>query len=198
MIDYPFSLQNIAVVSNVAQATWDQETIQDISQGKITVPEQTVNDFLKNQDYSSSEVTGMSVSSHENSLAVHMETKNAGRVELSGKLSAFSYEKGHLSMTYEVHKKSLPDKKVLSFVFSRISLAMTQKLIGHADMGDQMKVDIHGNTVTVSMDGLDENSDLAKGSTMGKLLADHLIISQVQCHEGFFVLSVSSDILPPL
>ena len=65
MIDYPFSMQNIAVVSNIAQATWDQETIQEISQGKITIPEQTVNDFLQNQDYSSSEIKGIAVSSHE-------------------------------------------------------------------------------------------------------------------------------------
>ena len=117
---------------------------------------------------------------------------------MSGVLSSFEYEKGRLVMTYEVHKKTLPDKKVLSFVFSRISLAMTQKLLGHAETGDQMEIEIHGNTVTVSMNGLDENSDLAKGSAMGKILAGHLVISQAECREGYFVLSVSSDILPSL
>ena len=198
MIDYPFSMQNIAVVSNIAQATWDQETIQEISQGKITIPEQTVNDFLQNQDYSSSEIKGIAVSSHEDSLDVHMKMADVGRVEMSGGLSSFEYEKGRLVMTYEVHKKTLPDKKVLSFVFSRISLAMTQKLLGHAETGDQMEIEIHGNTVTVSMNGLDENSDLAKGSAMGKILAGHLVISQAECREGYFVLSVSSDILPSL
>lgn len=169
----------------VIKETWDKETLAEISQGNLFVSDEVINDALKNSMKEGTPAKSVTLkSSADGSLAIAVDTEKWGPVELSGKVQEFVHEGDRSYMVYKVQKKNLPQHGLMSWVFSRVSLAMAQRMVGHVQLTEDVPVTIRHNTVRVDYSKVLAASKL--GSTMfhGHRLLDMVEIEKAEPKEG--------------
>ena len=124
----------------VIKHTWSNETLKEIMQGKVSVPDSVINEAIaeslqaeKDGSEAAAEppVTELKLTSRENGrLEIFANTKKIGRVEFSGTIEEFVHNKEDSHVTYRVRERALKDHGLASWFFSRISMSLSQKLFG--------------------------------------------------------------------
>lgn len=180
---------------SVAKKVWDAQSLQGLKDGKISVPDEAINTAIASQIEGSDKVKSLSVTSKENGrLDIHANVASIGRVELSGTVDAFVHEGDSSYMTYTIKERSLKDHKVASWIFSRISLAMAEKLVGPIKISDDMPVTVKGNSVTIDCSQALKKSELTQASVDGYTLLDALRIEKAVPHDGYIEITTSLNV----
>lgn len=178
-------VQDYAPVIEVIKSTWSHETLREIAEGKVFVPDETLNDMLKKNISEKSPITMLKVTSRDTGrLEIYGETKNLGRVELSGTIEECVHRGDSTYVSYRVRERELLDHGLGSWIFSRISMSMTQKIMGGLKFSDDVPTKIHGNTITVDLSKIVGETELSKTEFHGYRLVDVVGIEGAKPKEG--------------
>ena len=188
----------------VIQHTWSNETLKEIMQGKVSVPDSVINEAIaeslqaeKDGSEAAAEppVTELKLTSRENGrLEILANTKKIGRVEFSGTIEEFVHNKEDSHVTYRVRERALKDHGLASWFFSRISMSLSQKLFGKLDLGESLPTTIKGNYITVDCRKALEQSKLAKAEIKGYPVLDMLEIKNAVPHDGYIMFETRLNI----
>lgn len=188
----------------VIQHTWSNETLKEIMQGKVSVPDSVINEAIaeslqveKDGSEAAAEppVTELKLTSRENGrLEIFANTKNIGRVEFSGTIEEFVHNKEDSHVIYRVRERALKDHGLASWFFSRISMSLSQKLFGKLDLGESLPTNIKGNYITVDCRNALEQSKLAKAEIKGYPVLDMLEIKNAVPHDGYIMFETRLNI----
>ena len=188
----------------VIKHTWSNETLKEIMQGKVSVPDSVINEAIaeslqaeKDGSEAAAEpsVTELKLTSRENGrLEIFANTKKIGRVEFSGTIEEFVHNKEDSHVTYRVRERALKDHGLASWFFSRISMSMSQKLFGKFDLGESLPTTIKGNYITVDCRKALEQSKLAKAEIKGYPVLDMLEIKNAVPHDGYIMFETRLNI----
>lgn len=170
----------------VIQQTWSKESLLEISQGKLFVPDDVINEALAKRIPAEGQVKAVTVRSHANGrLDITADTDaKVGRIELSGEIKEFVHEGDTSYMVYRVRERNLPSQGLMSWVFSRISLSMAERMLGHIEISDDLPLEIHGNTVRVDYSKVLAESDFGQTQYQGHRLIDMIEIRNASPKEG--------------
>ena len=170
----------------VIQQTWSKESLLEISQGKLFVPDDVINEALTKRIPAEGHVKAVTVRSHANGrLDITADTDaKVGRIELSGEIKEFVHEGDTSYMVYRVRERNLPSQGLMSWVFSRISLSMAERMLGHIEISDDLPLEIHGNTVRVDYSKVLAESDFGQTQYQGHRLIDMIEIRNASPKEG--------------
>ena len=193
----------------VIKHTWSNETLKEIMQGKVSVPDSVINEAIaeslkaesggsdSGDDGPGAEppVTELKLTSRENGrLEIFANTKKIGRVEFSGTIEEFVHNKEDSHVTYRVRERALKDHGLASWFFSRISMSLSQKLFGKLDLGESLPTTIKGNYITVDCRKALEQSKLAKAEIKGYPVLDMLEIKNAVPHDGYIMFETRLNI----
>ena len=188
----------------VIKHTWSNETLKEIMQGKVSVPDSVINEAIaeslqaeKDGSEAAAEppVTELKLTSRENGrLEIFANTKKLGRVEFSGTIEEFVHNKEDSHVTYRVRERALKDHGLASWFFSRISMSLSQKLFGKLDLGESLPTTIKGNYITVDCRKALEQSKLAKAEIKGYPVLDMLEIKNAVPHDGYIMFETRLNI----
>ena len=188
----------------VIKHTWSNETLKEIMQGKVSVPDSVINEAIaeslqaeKDGSEAAAEppVTELKLTSRENGrLEIFANTKKIGRVEFSGTIEEFVHNKEDSHVTYRVRERALKDHGLASWFFSRISMSLSQKLFGKLDLGESLPTTIKRNYITVDCRKALEQSKLAKAEIKGYPVLDMLEIKNAVPHDGYIMFETRLNI----
>lgn len=195
-----FSFDKIAdlgKVTPIIKETWDAQTLSNIRQGKVIVPDDVINKsltmFLESEQ--PKQVTALTVQSFEDQrLKITANTKKNGRVVLVCKVEQFEHDKNHSVMKMKVVDKKLLDEPVLSWIFSKVSLAMVSKVAGHINAPEGVEVKLRGNEVTVDFHKALYDSQFGKLEILGYKPLDALVIHSLTPQKDSVELSADLDL----
>lgn len=169
----------------VLRSTWSKETLGEINEGRLFVPDDVLNDAIKQRIPPDSNVTALTLHGQKNGrLLVQAETRSFGAIELQGEIKEFVHQGDASYMVYRVREKNLPNHGLMSWVFSRISLSMAERMVGKVDFPDSLPTTIKGNTIRVDCSTALAESQLAKTEFQGHRLLDMVEIEGATPKEG--------------
>ena len=173
-------------VSAAVADYWDRETISEIADGHLFVRDAVLNEAIAHNLGADGTIRSVQLTSHaDGHLGVVCTTdKKYKRVELSGTIKEFVHTGDKSYAVYHVDKKKLPDHGFISWLFSRLSLAMTERLVGRLDVSDRIPVDIRGNDVTVDFHDVLAASRLGTTEFRGHPLLSMVEIEGATVKEG--------------
>ena len=158
---------------NILRKTWNRETLAQMAEGKIFVPQETINEYIAERlnNTANSPVKEITVAAHKDGiLDINAVTKNDDKLLLSGTIETFSQKDGRALFNYRVKKHKLPGHGLTSWIFSNVSLSMAQKLFGKVQINDELPVTIKHDTVQMDL------SEVLAASAMGKTeIAGHKV-----------------------
>lgn len=195
-----FSFDKIAdlgKVTPIIKETWDAQTLVNIRQGRVIVPDDVLNEslamFVENEQ--PDQIKALTVQSFANErIKITANTKRNGRVVLVCKIEQFEHNKNHSIMKLKVVDKKLLDEPIFSWIFSKVSLAMVSKVTGHINAPDGIQVKLHGNEVTVDFHEVLCNSQFGKLEFFGYKPIDALIIRSLTPQRDSVALSADLNL----
>lgn len=180
---------------SVLRETWSKETLQEMAAGKVFVPDDVLNEAIKKQIPADGNVAAIRLHGQENGrLYVRVETRKKDAVELTGEIKEFCHRGDTSYMVYHVRERNLPGHGLMSWVFSRISLSMAERLVGRIETPEGIPVTIHGNTVRVDCSAALSESDFGKTEFQGHRLLDMVEIDGARPKEGGIELQTKLDV----
>lgn len=190
--------ESLSPVMDVIRNTWAKETLLDIISGKVAVPDSVINEKIANSLDGSEKVKSMTITSRaDGRLDIHADVKGIGPVELSGTIDQCIHQHNNSYVTYTIKQSKLEDHAVLSWIFSHISLAMTEKLVGKLDFGHSLPTTVNGNTITVNYDQALGETSLGGVEIMGYSLLDALEIKDAVPHDGYIEFTTALNVPEP-
>lgn len=170
----------------VLRDTWDRETIREIGDGHLFVRDAVLNDAIAQSLGTDGTIRSVQLTSHENGrLDIVCTTgKKYKRIELSGIIKEFVHTGDKSYAVYHVEKKKLPDHGFVSWLFSRLSLSMVERMVGRLDVSDRIPVDIKGNNITVDFHDVLAASRLGMTEFRGHRLLDMVEIEGAAVRDG--------------
>ena len=197
--DISSKIENYSSVIDVVKKTWTKESLLDILSGKISIPDDVINASIAEQIDETSKVKSLTVSSQANGkLKINADTKAMGRLELTGTIDEFVHRGDTSYVKFTVKERELPDHQVMSWIFSRISLSMAQKIVGKIDLADDLKTDISHNTITVDYQDLLLKSEIGQVSFQGYNLLDALVIEKAEPKDGYIEFTTGLNLPEPV
>lgn len=180
---------------NTLQEIWDLQTFEDLQQGRVAVPDDVINDSLAAAVDGSEQVRELKITSlADNKIKIDALTQKAGHVVLICKVEQFEHDKNHSVIKLKALDKKLPDKPLLSWIFSRVSLAMVTKITGSIHPGEGVAISIRGNEATVDFHQALENSKLGQAEAFGYKPLDYLVIHDAVPENGYVIFKTSLDL----
>lgn len=178
-------VQDFSPFFSVVQKTWDAQTLESLREGRISVPDEAVNAALANALVGNEGISELKVTSvGDGKLKIAAQTKALGRVSLTCRIDEFRHDSKASTVQLTVLKKSLPDQKLLSLMFSHLSLAMLEKMVGSVDLGEALPAEVKGNTVTLDLKNILAASEFGQAEVYGHRLLDALVIEQANVQKG--------------
>lgn len=172
----------------VVKGTWSKETLAEIADGKLFVPDSVINDAIAKRlaDSGTDNVEGVTLTSKANGrLEIDAATKSVGKIKLSGDIEEFVHNGDSSYIIYHVRERSLPDHGLMSWIFSRVSLSMVEKMLGHIELCDDLPLKIgHHNRITLDYSQVLANSDFGKTTYQGHRLLDMIEIKGAVPKDG--------------
>ena len=172
----------------VVRDTWDKETLAEIADGKLFVSDEMMNDAIAKSIADAGDaapVKGLTLQSLASGrLKVTADTRKVGPVELTGTIEDFVHDGDTSYMKFRVREKNIPQHGLMSWVFSRISLSMAERMVGHLDMPENLPVKIKGNTLLVDYSGVLAASRFGQTEVRGHRLLDMVEIKSATPKEG--------------
>lgn len=173
-------------VLTVLRDTWDRETISEIADGHLFVRDAVLNEAIAHNLGTDGTIRSVELTSHEDGqLGIVCTTdKKYKRIELSGTIKEFVHTGEKSYAVYHVDKKKLPNHGLVSWLFSRLSLSMVERMVGRLDVSDRIPVDIKGNNVTVDFHDVLAASRLGTTEFRGHSLLSMVEIEGATVKEG--------------
>ena len=182
-------------VIQVLQHTWSHETFLEIIQGKVSVPDDVLNDAISQSLENNQSITSLSLHSRDTGrLDIEANSAKLGRLEFSGTIEEFVHNPERSSVTYRVKERALKDHGLASWFFSRISVSMAQKLFGRIDFGEELPTKVKGNYITVDCTDALRKSELGTTYLEGYSVLDMLEIQGAEPHEGYITFKTKLNI----
>lgn len=176
---------------DVLRHTWTRESLRDISQGKLFVPDDVINDAIAQrigEGSNDSKVKSVKLTSHANGrldIAAETGSGKVQKIELSGDIEEFVHKGDESYMVYRVRSRNLPGHGLMSWMFSRVSLSMAERMVGHLETPENLPVTIgHHNRVRVDYSQVLAASDFGKTTYQGHRLLDMIEIEGAKPKEG--------------
>ncbi|MBR2143081.1 hypothetical protein [Anaerovibrio sp.] len=190
------TIEDYEPVVRVVQQTWSHESLVDILNGSIAVPDSVINDALAERlAGGNNNITAVEIASRETGrVEIKATTKRLGRVEVSGIIEEMVHDTNGTHMTFRVKERALKDHGLGSWFFSRLSLSMVQNLFGKIELGDDLPTTIKGNRVRVDFGPALEKGDLANTRLHGHRLLDLFSIQSATPHEGYITFKTKVDL----
>lgn len=111
-------VQDYGPVIQIIQHTWNRESLQEISQGKLFVPDEVVNEAIAQRIPANGRVTALKVVSHANGrMDIVTDTTSVGKIELSGEIKEFVHSGDKSYAVYRVRERNIPSHGLMSWVF---------------------------------------------------------------------------------
>lgn len=195
-----FSLDKITdlgKISPVIKETWDAQTLSNLRQGKVNVPDDVLNKSLAMylESEQPEQIKGLTVQSFEDQrIKITADTKKKGRIVLVCKVEQFEHDKNHSVLKLKAVDKKLPDEPFLSWIFSKVSLAMVAKVTGHIDAPEGVEVKLRGNEVTVDYHQALYKSRFGQLEFFGYKPLDALVIHSLTPQKDGVQLSADLDL----
>lgn len=180
------SVRDYAPVLTVVRDTWDRETLAEIADGHLFVRDATINDAIARSIGTDGTVTGIVLTSHDDGRLdiVCTTAKKYKRIELSGTIEEIVHDSEKSYAVYRVRKKKIPNHGLLSWIFSRVSLSMVERMVGRLDVSDRLPVDVQGNRVHVDFHAVLAASRLGQTEFRGHRLIDMIEIEGAKVRDG--------------
>jgi hypothetical protein len=189
------TIPNLSHVIAVLKETWDLQTFRNLEKGKVAVPDDVMNEYLASTIEDSEEIRELSITSLEDhKLRITALTKKAGRMVFICHIKQFEHNKDSSVMKLKIVDKKLPDKPIVSWIFSKVSLAMVTKFVGHVDPGYGLGVKIVGNEVTIDFHQALYNSNIGTIDVLGYKPLDAVIIKEAVPEKGFVNFTTAVDL----
>lgn len=175
--------------------TWGHETLQEIMQGQVSVPDEIINQAIADNLGEDAPISSVKLTSKANGrLEIFAKTKKAGRVEFSGTIEEFVHNSQESRVSYKVKERALKDHGLASWFFSRMSLSMAQKIFGKIDLGENLPTEIHGNTITIDCKNILEQSEIGQAK-----IKDHSVLNMIEIknavpHDGYITFETGLNI----
>ena len=180
---------------SVIKDTWDRETLAEISQGNLFVSDKMLNEAIAKNIKGDSPVRSVLLESKENGrLNITIDTAKIGKVELSGEVKEFVHEGDKSYMVYRVRERNIPHHGLMSWVFSRISLAMAQRMVGKLSISEDLPVEIKHNNVRIDYSKVLAESDFGRTMFHGHRLLDLIEIEKATPKEGGIMFQTKLNI----
>ena len=170
----------------VLRDTWDHETLAQIAEGHLFVRDSILNEAIAKNLGTDGTIRRIVLRSHENGrLDLSCTTaKKYKTIELSGTIEEFVHDGDKSYAVYRVREKNIPNHGLVSWIFSRISLSMVERMVGRLDVSDRLPVDIRGNKVYVDFHEVLAASKLGQTVFRGHKLTDMIEIEGAAVREG--------------
>ena len=169
----------------VLRDTWDKETLREIAQGHLFVSDALINEAIAKKINGDGPVKKLTIASHDNGrMNIAADTKKVGTVELSGTIDEFVHEGDKSYIVYHVRSKNIRDHGLMSWMFSRISLGMAQRLVGNLDVPEDIPVKIHGNRVRIDGSQVLAESAFGRTTFQGQRLLDMIEVKGAVPKDG--------------
>ena len=170
----------------VLRDTWDRETLAQIAEGHLFVRDAVLNEAIAKNLGTDGSVRSIVLRSHANGRLDLLCTtaKKYKKVELSGTIEEFIHDGDKSYAVYRVREKNIPDHGFVSWVFSRVSLSMVERMMGRFDVSDTLPVEIRGNKVYVDFHEVLAASKLGQTTFQGHKLTDMIEIEGASVQEG--------------
>ena len=97
-------------------------------------------------------------------------------------------------MKFRVREKNIPQHGLMSWVFSRISLSMAERMVGHLEMPEDLPVKIKHNTIFVDYSDVLAASRLGQTEVRGHRLLDMVEIKSATPQEGGILFETRLDV----
>jgi len=170
---------------NVIKDTWDRETLAEISQGNLFVSDKMLNEAIAKSIKEDSPAKAVILESQDNGrLKVTIDTAKVGKVELTGEVKEFVHAGDKSYMVYRVRERNIPSHGLMSWVFSRVSLAMAQRMVGSLKLSEDLPVEIKHNTVRIDYSKVLADSEFGKTMFHGHRLLDMIEIEKATPKAG--------------
>lgn len=169
----------------VIKDTWDRETLAEISQGNLFVSDKMINEAIAKNIKEDSPAKSIVLESQENGrLNITVDTAKVGKVELSGEVKEFVHAGDESYMVYRVRERNIPNHGLMSWIFSRVSLGMAQRMVGALQVPENLPVEIKHNTVRIDYSKVLAESDFGKTMFHGHRLLDMIEIEKATPKAG--------------
>ena len=210
-MDLPVAYQNVIgnidlgkIADKVADFSpaWDRETLSQIADGKVFVPDNVINDAIKKRIENDEDppIKELVLKSHDNGmLDIDAMTRKNDKILLSGTIETFSQKDGKASFAYRVKKHKLPGHGLSSWIFSNVSLSMAQRLFGKVEFKNSaVPVDVRHNTVVLDLSDVLAASAFGSTEFMGNKLTNLLEIESAVPKEGGIEIDTKLNISPSM
>ncbi len=178
---------------------WDAQTFNELRAGHVVITDQVMNELLAENVAGSQKITEITFTSQENGqIELAVVTPSLGRVKIVGVLEEIHHDANSSSLTFRVLNKHLLDKPLVSWLFSRVSLAMLTKLYGNPAAGTDIAVTIKGNTVIADFHDYLYTTRIGHMHLLGQCLLDEVQITGAQARAGSIVLDTNLAVTPEL
>lgn len=171
---------------SVVKDTWNLQTFSQLQEGKVAVPDEAINDTLAKAIADSELVKELKIESMANQqLKITAATAKSGKIEMLCQVEKFEHDKDNSVVTLKVVSKNLPERPLLSWIFSRISLSLAAKLLGDVNPGQGLKMAINGNEITVDFHQALYRSAAGGLELFGYRPLDYLAVYGATPNEGY-------------
>lgn len=180
------SIADLSPMIAVVRHTWSTQTLAGLREGKVTVPDDVINESLAKYSDENSSIHDIEITSlGDSKLRLIAKTKKFGAVDITCRIDQFEHNKDISFLKFTVLEKDLPDQEVLSWIFSRVSLSMVEKMVGRIDLGESIKTKVVGDTVAIDFHQALEETEFGSANLFGYRLSDAIVIENAVPKEGY-------------
>lgn len=183
-------LQTVELIRN----TWDAQTLEGLLRGKVTITEEVLNSYLAYQLKGTAGADSLQVFFPDGHVEIRSATKEWGKVVLTGNLRDLRHNPDESIMIFEVMDKKLPDKKLISWLASWVSLGFLARIFGPLAFGDGIQVQVEGNRVTAEFRDRLNKAIPHSAQIFGKPMLDAIIIQQAAVRNRAIDLSCGLEV----
>lgn len=186
------TVADLEPVMAVVRHTWNTQTFDELKEGKVTVPDDVINGSLARYSNENSHIYNIKVTSlGENKLRVEAETKKFGSVNMVCRIDQLEHNRDISLLKMTVLEKDLPHHEVLSWIVSRVSLSMVEKMVGKIELGETIKTKIVHDTIAIDFHEALAQTDFGRSSLLGYRISDALVIENAVPKEGYIEFKTS-------
>lgn len=183
----------------VLKKAWTVQTVEQLESGAIVVPEDILNQSLAEALPPNGPVKNLKVTAlGSQKIRILADTTSVGRVDMVCLVEGFEHDADHSVLKLKALEKSLPDRPLMSFIFSHVSLAMITHMAGNLDVGSGLNLSFYGNEVTIDFHEALQQSPLGQNRVLGRNLLNEVQIQGLEIQPGSFVFQTNLKLPPTL
>jgi hypothetical protein len=174
---------------------WDAQTLKNLTDGQFSIPDTFINELLAQRLNDHPDIQEVTVAAKSNNrLEIRVVTPTSKIITLEGTIEEFRHDKERSYLKFKLHKKSLSDRSITSWLFSNLSLGFLTKVFGNIDTPENLHVSIKRNTITVDFHEAMRTRQGDQPTLLGIPLPDVIRIHGAGAIEGAINIRTSLDV----